>query len=386
MKRKYLLLTLIAILLGIICMQKAEAAIYISEIIEGSEKLQAATLLSVFKDDGAAIKEITVPGIMVRVSPDQQSVVYVGMPSDQAKTVLWDVFISDMQQTKTRAFPFIKPPQKRGRSIAGMEWSPQGDKLLLLLAVALRDDKDYTYPVDVIVYDLTASTFRKITSLRADSLNEAPLIHAGWFPDNRRVWTREISSRKGGAVKVIDTETSSTQTIYEGMADVQPSRNGHVLYLIVPDQKSSNKDTQSSQSASKNANLKRYDVQAQKMQDLGTIPYSPRALIGKSFLLGADSDHLFLVKEHVKSLAEYQISSQTATEKQSPDLLFVPKAASPRDNHVACGYGHDMHKQAGYGVMNYKTMQYRKMKGIAKNAQSGEAAWGGLLLNRIEWF
>ena len=275
MKRKYLLLTLIAILLGIICMQKAEAAIYISEIIEGSEKLQAATLLSVFKDDGAAIKEITVPGIMVRVSPDQQSVVYVGMPSDQAKTVLWDVFISDMQQTKTRAFPFIKPPQKRGRSIAGMEWSPQGDKLLLLLAVALRDDKDYTYPVDVIVYDLTASTFRKITSLRADSLNEAPLIHAGWFPDNRRVWTREISSRKGGAVKVIDTETSSTQTIYEGMADVQPSRNGHVLYLIVPDQKSSNKDTQSSQSASKNANLKRYDVQAQKMQDLGTIPYSP---------------------------------------------------------------------------------------------------------------
>ena len=122
------------------------------------------------------------------------------------------------------------------------------------------------------------------------------------------------------------------------------------------------------------------------MQDLGTIPYSPRALIGKSFLLGADSDHLFLVKEHVKSLAEYQISSQTATEKQSPDLLFVPKAASPRDNHVACGYGHDMHKQAGYGVMNYKTMQYRKMKGIAKNAQSGEAAWGGLLLNRIEWF
>jgi hypothetical protein len=380
MKSKYLMLTLVFCFLVVICTQRADATIYISEIIQDADKNEAAMLLSVFRDDGTAVKDITIPGIMVRVSPDQQSVAYVGMPSDQTKTVLWDVFIGDVQQTKTRTLPFIKPPQRRGRSIAGIEWSPQGDKLLVLLAVALRDDKDSTYPVDVIVYDLTASTFRKIASLRADSTYEALLIHAGWFPDNRRVWTREISSGKGGAVKIIDTETSTAQIVYEGMADVQPSKNGHVLYLIAP----SNKDAQSSQSAPKSANLKRYDVQAQKMQDIGVIPYAPLALLGKSFLLGADSDHLFLAKEHVKSFVEYQISSQTAIEKQSPDLLFVPKAASPWDNHVACGY--DVREQGGYGVMNYKTMQYRKIKGISEKGPRGEGAWGGLLLNRIEWF
>lgn len=387
MKHKKCLLVLTALCLNIVCTQIANATIYVSEIVHAGANHKTATLLSVFKDDGIAIREIPVPGIMVRVSPDQKSIVYVGTPESDTKTMAWDVFISDLKRNTTRALPFLKPLQKRGRSIAGLEWSPQGDKLLIFLSVALQENRDSTYPVSVIVYDMAASTFRKITSLRADSLDKAPLIHAGWFPDNRRVWTREILQDRGGAIKIIDTERTSVQIIFEGMADVQSSRDGSMLFLICPE-KSASKDPRSSQRVPESATLKRYHVQAKRMEELGRIPYSPLALIGRSFLLGADSDHLFSAKGHVyaKKLIEYQISTQTTHEGQSSQLQFVPKAASPRDDHVACGYGYDMHEKGSYGLMHYKTMQYKKIKSFSEKAPSGEGTWGGLMLNRIEWF
>lgn len=222
--------------LSILCLvltYPADATIYVTEIIHEGPKSETATLLSSFQDDGTAMKEMVIPGIMVRVSPDQKSIAYVGMPNAQKKTVDWDIFISDMSRTKVRAIPFIKP-QKGGRSVVGMEWSPKGDKLLILLFFALRSETDHGYPVDVVLYDLTTGTFKAVTKLRAESADAAFTIYTGWFPDNRRIWTREIIQHGGGAVKIIDVETAAVQNIYEGMADLQPTRNGDALYLICP--------------------------------------------------------------------------------------------------------------------------------------------------------
>lgn len=378
------LLSVIVIALCLFVPNPAAATIYVSEIIHEGPQGETAMLLSSFSDDGTAIKEVVVPGIMVRVSPDQQSIAYVGAPAAQTKTVAWDVFISDMRLTNAKALPFIVPPQRRGRSVVGMEWSPKGDKLLILLFVALRNDTDHTYPVDVILYDLTAGTFKVVTRLRAESNDAALSIHAGWFPDNRRIWTREIFQRDGGAVKIIDMETAIVQNIYAGMADVQPTRSGDALYLLSP-QKTEDMHARSAQHTFQKATLKRYDVKTQKMSEVGVIPYAPLVFLGKTSLLGADANRLFVAKDYVRSLVQYELPDRKMIEKPSSDIMFIPKTASPRDKDVVSGFVVSG-EQGFYGLMNYKTQRYQKIKDFSEKAPSGEGSWGGLLLNRIDWF
>jgi hypothetical protein len=84
--------------------------IYIAELLMEDDLQTAKTLISIFKPDGAKLKEVLINGLMARVSPDGKNIVYLELKESEP----WAIVLSNSEGKKVKNLELKRPPKHIG--------------------------------------------------------------------------------------------------------------------------------------------------------------------------------------------------------------------------------------------------------------------------------
>ena len=342
-----------------------DGVIYISEIVTLKNTGENKTLLSAFHPDGTQVKKLEIDGLMARMSPDQDRLVYINVNRDPGQSP-WDLVIADSNGQQVKTLPFLTKAAKQDKFVQDIAWSPDGDKLsILLISNEFVRGRIKGYQIFAVAFDLKTERILQIYKEFCPSLEDPCYYGLGWFKDSRRLL---LSGSSG--IQIIDLTTHQTRSITDSPARAQLLSGDQKLIAIT----ALPQDETFSQ-------IRTYDL---KTGLIGTE--IPVGFYPKRFVASRDGRSILLQGKppRTNDIFTVALADRLVNQLEIPDMILLPMTFSPGNSQlVACIGGKEV---AGYGIYDLINGTFFELKQFDENAPRGEKVVLSVLLNRIDWF
>lgn len=339
--------------------------IYISEIVTAQDTGENKTLLSAFHPDGTKVKQLEINGLMARMSPDQNQLVYIQLNNESNRSP-WDLVIADSNGNKIKTLQFLTKEAKRDKFVQDIAWSPDGSKLsILMISNEFKRGQIKGFQVFAFGFDPKAEKILRMHKEFCPSLKDPCYYSINWFKDSRRLLLYGSSG-----IRIIDLENRESQSIVNSPARAHLSGNDDKLIAItaIP-----HKDTTS--------DIRAYDLKTGILKVQMPLDFYPQRSIasrdGSSILLQGKPSQ-------TSDIFKIELINRQISKLETMDLTLLPMTFSPADNRlVACMGGSSFD---GYGIYNLNNGKFLYLKNFADNSPRGKKVVLSILLNRIDWF
>lgn len=356
----------------IITDQVAIAEITISEAdrIDG----ELCTIFRILSDIGKQKEKIIIKGIFPRLSPDKKHIIYIEyLPKGGFQLAL-----RNLSGTTNEHPPFVEVKKTIGWKVTGIEWSPDAQKIAIVLSGP--DFHPDGRPVRVIVYDLHSKRFKRWYGSEAQTSEAAYFLILKWFPDNKRILVQD--NLVEGREKIITATVDGNQSIlYEGKTFFSNVVYNGKAILIVPIKeqapRSSRKD-----SMSINCQVILFDLDKQNNSKIAEAVLSQN-LLNRCLISPIDSKILILPsnKSAGSGIRTVDLLSGDIQTINFDSGIFFPQAISQDGRNLLCGIS-----EKGYELFNLETNEFKLICEPSHVSLRGEALMGAMMiLNRVEW-
>ena len=348
----------------------AEAAIYISEVLEEEDQPHPRTLVSVFSSQETYSHSFHLNGVHATVSPDQQHLVYLE-PTDRDTdrgAMTWEFVLADTNGKILKDLQTLNKRYKIGKPVERIRWSPDSHHIAVLIkGPKLYPDNFKTYRnFYLVIYDIDQDTIVYAHTKKCPSSDSRCFYDISWFQDSQRL----LLSGTGG-VHIVNAELKRSQLISTQSSKAYLTANDAQLILM-----------HGTLPAKSEGNVVIYDLVSKTQQSIMTLARFP------FFDLVNPDRHTLLFQPfpiRPSTLPMLDLVRAKLTMLKTPEITLVPKTVAPQNRrHIgAIGF---TDSGMSYGIYDLDSRRYRSLKSADVATPQGKGAFGLLKLNRLDWF
>lgn len=374
MKTKIILVLILALALCLtVTSHAASSLVYIAEPQFDSEKMK--TGINIYDSEGTMTEEISVNGIMPRMSPDGSCVAFIKEHEKIADA--WRLCVSKPNQKEASIMAFTG-------SLMNMpvySWSPQCDKL----SVFSRDfqysgnRKKNGYKYEILIFDFVKGTVTQAYNEFVQSMekSERSFTKIQWFPDNVH-----LLLSKQNETFIINTKQNTSRKIFKDALCAFTSDKGKsVISLSSPEKWT--------------FNINHYNIRAQKSRKLYSMNFyasDSRKWYPQYYLqlsaLSHDSRFLIFRNPNPKPLyIMTDIRSQKNLPVHTKGMNLIFQNFSPDNNRLISAIQFEQGGvYGGYGTFDLESAKFKTIKEIDKKIlNSGEQGLFLIQLIYMDW-
>jgi len=311
-------------------------------ISEPANKETAKWIVSIYSPNGTELNRFAVDGVMPRLSPDRKHIAYIECDEPGA----WEFAVSDTNGNKVRTIPiFSHKSQREIFSTAKLTWSPDGDKVAILLHSrgVVISKGTHGHPVLLGVINLKLDKIKTVYKCYAKSSEAAYGYTVKWFPDSMR-----ILFAGAGGTGIINSESKTFQEISKDSFVAHLTGDGNRIIHLSGYRK-----------GNKSIEIWRYDLEDKSSSKLMTLSASPSfnafSIDGRYFVY-----QNFPVKEPALFIVD--LLNKKIEKIDTKEIIVVPVRFSPYNNHqIFCLGGKG---SFDYGIYDINSGEFNKIKPI----------------------